>query len=150
MLRTDIITKMKKLVLDSSVIIKWLNRIDEQDLVAAEKLLDELENNKIAIFEPYLVKFEIPNALLKGKKLSIPEGADALKALSLLPLTYIDFDLDMMVDTYELASNNKITIYDASFITLAASLSCNLVTANPKDQRGTEEARVIPLSEYFA
>lgn len=63
-----------RLVLDSSVIIKWLNRQEEENLSQSDKLLDELEIGKIFVFVPHLAMFEIGNALLKGKRLSLPEA----------------------------------------------------------------------------
>ena len=139
---------MKKLVLDSSVIIKWLNTTDEKDVKKADKLLLEFEKSKIDIFVPFLVKFEIPNALLKGKKMAISEAADALDALQKFPFNYKDFDYDLMVAAYQIAYDYNLTFYDSSFIALAENLSCSLITAKVKHQTKIQGIHIIPLSQY--
>ena len=141
-------TKITQLVIDSSVIIKWLNKVEEKYISQADKLLDKLKNGEIHISVPYLVKFEIANALLKGKKLSLSEAADALDAFNKLPLMYLDLDLELMITSYEIAEKYNITFYDASFIALAYKLPALLITDNPKHQKKFEKVKVIPLKDY--
>ncbi len=141
-------TKITQSVIDSSVIIKWLNKVEEKYLPQADKLLDNLKKGEIQISIPYLAKFEIANALLKGKKLSLPEAADALDAFYKLPLIYLDLDLELMTTAYEIAEKYKITFYDASFIALAYKLQSSLITDNPKHQKKFEKVKVIPLKDY--
>jgi len=135
-------------VLDSSVIIKWLNRIDEENLTYSDRLLDHLEKRKITVVTPVLVKFEIGNALLKGKKLLIPEAIDVLDAFYKLPLQFIDLESATAKNIYEIAYSYNITFYDAAFIQLAQQLDCPLITANPKHQQKFPGVKVIPLFKY--
>ena len=141
-------TKRTLLVADTSVLLKWVNQIDEHHLPQARKLLDRFEAGKIQIIVPLLVKYEIGNALLKGKKLPTLEAQDALDAFSQLPLSYADIDSKGMSDTYEIANELIITFYDAAFLYLAQKHKATLVTDNPKHQKKHEGIRVIALKDY--
>lgn len=138
----------KKLVLDSSVIIKWLNRHNEEHLAQANKLLDELELGIMEVLVPYLVKFEIANALLKGKRLPYKEAAIALDSFSKLPIHYIDFWLELLLFSYEIGEKYDLTFYDSSFIALAKKLDIPLITDNPKHQKKFLNIKVITLKDY--
>lgn len=138
----------KILVVDSSIIIKWLNYTDEPHLPQAQKLLDHLETNRVSVYVPELVKYEIGNALLKGKQLLIPEAEDALDAFSKLPLHIIPAELNHLIEIYKLAERLTMTFYDASFVHLAQLFRAPLVTDNPKHQKKVEEVKVIALEKY--
>lgn len=135
-------------VLDSSVIIKWLNRINEEDLDRSDRLLDKFEKGKITVTVPMLVKFEIGNALLKGKKLVIPEALDALDAFYKLPLQFVDLEVSSAKSIYEIAYSYDMTYYDATFIHLSQLLDYPLITANPGHQKKFPGVKVIPLKDY--
>lgn len=141
-------SKSKQVVTDSSVIIKWLNYIDEEFLKQAQRLLDHIEIGKVIAIVPELVKYEVGNSLLKGKKLKVPEAEDALDAFSKLPLHVISPTFEEMITIYEIADKADITYYDATFIALAQKLGCPLVTANPKHQKRYPGVKVIPLEKY--
>lgn len=55
---------MKKLIVDSSVIIKWLHKEDEKYLGQAAKILEDVKNGTITLLAPELAKYEVGNALL--------------------------------------------------------------------------------------
>jgi predicted nucleic acid-binding protein len=137
-----------KVVVDSSVIIKWLNSWEEERLEQANSLLKDCEQGKVELFSPELSKYEIGNALLKGKKLSLAEARAALTLFYQLPITFKPENDTSAHETYQLAESYNITYYDASFVALARQLSAVLVTDNPKHQAKVTTAHVIPLSAY--
>ena len=139
---------VKHLIVDTSVIIKWLNHINEQHLQQAKRLLDRMEAGIVEIFAPELVKYEVGNALLKGKQLRIPEAEDALDAFGKLPLHIVPTELDHLPEVYELAQRYTMTFYDASFVHIAQLAHVPLITDNPKHQKKVEGVTVIPLSSY--
>lgn len=141
-------TKRTIFVADTSVLLKWVNQIDENHLPQARKLIDQFEAGAIQIIVPQLVKYEIGNALLKGKRLPTLEAQDALNAFSQLPLFYADIDSEGMSDTYEIAHELAITFYDAAFLYLAQKHKATLITDNPKHQKKYEDIRVIALKDY--
>lgn len=62
-----------KLVIDSSVIVKWLNTTDEGNLEKADKILADALQRKVELLAPELAKYEVGNVLLIRKKLSLKE-----------------------------------------------------------------------------
>lgn len=140
--------KGKTLVLDSSVVVKWLNRREEKHLAAADKILERLVRGGLSVSVPSLAKFEIGNALLRGKQLTVVEAAEALEVFGQIPLSYYDGDRETMVRAYELGFERKITFYDAYFLALAEELSATLVTDNPRHQTKLAGIKVVPLKNY--
>lgn len=60
---------MQRLVLDSSVVLKWLDRKNEERVKQSEIILEQLFFKKIEVQVPELAKYEVGNILLIKKKL---------------------------------------------------------------------------------
>lgn len=131
---------MKKVVLDASVIIKWFNQ--EKGREAALDYLKKLQLGKVRIFLPELVKYELANALLKGKKPSFNSAGRILKIFYQLPLNFVTEDSQLANNSYKLAEKLKITYYDASFLALAKKVNGLLITANPRHQKKIRGVKV--------
>lgn len=124
---------MKKVVLDTSVVVKWFSK--EKGSQEAKEYLRQLQQGKISIFLPELVKYELANALLKGKSLSLPVAKQTMSLFYVLPINFVIEEASMAQSSYKVAKELKITYYDACFLTLASKLKAVLVTANPRHQR---------------
>lgn len=135
------------IIVDSSVIVKWLNDYDEKDVNKADQLLVDFQNKKIEIYVPELVKYEIGNALL-NKGMNIVQTQKALEYFYLIPLKFIIEDTENSNLTIRIAREEKITYYDACFISLAIKLKGMLVTANPKHQKIDKHYKIIDLKGY--
>jgi predicted nucleic acid-binding protein len=135
-----------KLVVDSSVIVKWISHQNEDDTDLAHKILVDLEKGKISLHLPELVKYEVANALLH-KKLTLPQTKASLEPLYHLPIDWIPETLESAHSTLVYAQEKNITYYDATFLTLAATLRAKLITANPKHQHDPDIS-VIQLNQY--
>jgi predicted nucleic acid-binding protein len=138
---------VKKLVIDSSVAVKWTNSLNENLLDQADIIFDEVEAGKIQLFAPELLRYEVGNALL-NKKLELPQSKASLTSLYAVPIHYIVETEKQAYETMEIAHTCNITYYDASFISLAQKYECPLVTNNPKHQKKYPGVKVIPLKEY--
>lgn len=139
--------KKRKIVVDSSVIVKWLNSQDEKNLTKADRLLKDCEKGKVVLYAPELAKYEVGNAILyKGLDISLAKAS--LETLNLLPITFVPLSKDGVLDTFEITSENKITYYDATFIDLAEKIEGELVTDNPKHQKKVKGVKIIPLRNY--
>jgi len=138
---------MKNTVVDSSVIVKWLNQIDEKFLKQADELLKDAQAKSVSLLAPELSKYEIGNALLK-KQLKISLANEALGTVSKLPIRFIPESESLAKETYRIAREAEITYYDASFIALAKQENASLVTDNSKHQGKTKEIKVITLKDY--
>lgn len=139
--------KLAAIVVDSSVIVKWISKELEENLVESQKLLEDIISYGTKLYTPSLALYEVGNVLLH-KSLPMPEQIVRLHSLYSLPLQYISPSLQQEISTLEVASRHKITFYDSAFLTLAHSLNCPLVTANPKHQQKFKEVKVIPLKSY--
>ena len=139
---------MPTIVIDSSIIIKWLSVDKEKYLEEADKILKDAQNGKIILISPELAKYEVGNVLLFGKKLSSEQAKIVLSKFYSLPLSFIIESEELAKKTFSLAENLKITYYDASFLSLAKKRSAILVTDNIKHQGKVSEIKVIPLSKY--
>lgn len=75
--------KPKPLVVDTSVIVKWLNQKDEPYLNQADKIFEDASKQKIEILAPELAKYEAGNALLY-KGMTLPESKQSLATSAIL------------------------------------------------------------------
>lgn len=141
--------KKKILILDSSVIVKWLNSQNETFLEQTDRILKQVEKGKVEIVVPELVKYEIGNAIL-SKKLTLPETKSCLATLYAIPINFVPLDLEAAQRTMEIASELNITYYDASFLSLVEKLGAVLVTDNPKHQKKSTKGKVkvIAIKDY--
>lgn len=137
-----------KIIVDSSVIIKWLSSDKEQHLDSANKLLEDALDEKIEILVPELVKYEVGNTLLFSKKLSSQEGTEVLAYFYTLPITFVTESEDVATKTFNMALNSGITYYDASFMSLAKQYNATLVTDNIKHQGKDLSIKVVSLKDY--
>lgn len=137
-----------KLVIDSSVIVKWLNKTDEKHLEQADKVIQDVHSGKVVVVTSELAKFEVGNALLIKKKLSTQQVEVPLAGLFELPLEFISQSYNLARETYAIAKSCHITYYDAAFIALAKQEKATLVTDNIKHQGRVSEVKVIPLKNY--
>ncbi|OGG91917.1 hypothetical protein A3H16_02715 [Candidatus Kaiserbacteria bacterium RIFCSPLOWO2_12_FULL_53_8] len=136
------------IVVDSSVMVKWCSEQDEQHLEQASLLLKQCAEGIISIAIPELAHYEVGNALLKGKGLSINAMGKALSFLYDLPLISVPESLELAEQTYRIAVEDEISYYDASFLSLALLLRAPLITENVKHQGKAKQVKVIPLSSY--
>lgn len=137
----------KPLVIDSSVSAKWINSQDEKNLDEADKVLIDSMEGKIELFAPELSKYEVGNVLWK-KGLGLPAALGSLASYYSIPINYIPWDLELAEKSMEIAIENKMTYYDASFAALADKFKAPLLTDNPKHQKRINGGKVISLKDY--
>ncbi|MDP3733483.1 MAG: type II toxin-antitoxin system VapC family toxin [Candidatus Daviesbacteria bacterium] len=138
----------QKTVVDSSVIVKWLNTDNEQYLEQADKILKEARDGKVEIIAPELSKYEVGNVLLFGKKLTSEQANIPLYWLFHLPVTFISLSEELSKKTFSIAELLKITYYDAAFLALAELENAVLITDNFKHQGKSSAVKVIALKDY--
>ena len=138
----------QKVVIDSSVILKWLSNDNEKYIDVADKILQDAQKGKIELLAPELAKYEVGNVLLYSKKLSPKQAHIIFNKFYNLPLSFIIESEKLANETYNIASKLEITYYDASFLSLAKQHEAILVTENIKHQGKTAEIKVISLADY--
>lgn len=138
---------MKKIVVDNSVITKWLSSVLEENLEEADLLLTRATQNKVQLYAPEMTKYEAGNTILLGKKLDVPQGIASLTAFYSLPITFLPENPTRMATTYALARQHKLSYYDAAYLTITQELGATLITAD-KEQASTKLVKTILISDY--
>ena len=138
----------QRIVLDTSVIIKWLNRNNEQHLAQADQLLDSVRKGEVELIAPELIKYELGNVLLKGKQLTPKEVNISLGTAYSLPINFVSESEEIAKETYTLAFSSGNTYYDASFLTLAKKYDATMVTENIKHQGKVKGIKVASLKDF--
>jgi len=135
-------------IVDSSVIVKWLSQQNEDHLKQADAILQDVKQGKVEIITSELAKYEIGNALLIGKKLSVSKMQEALIHFYSLPIRFIKDTFEQSLITSQIMDKTVITYYDASFVSLTKMLNATLVTSNPKHQAKAKGVKVMALKDY--
>lgn len=138
---------MKKVVVDSSVIVKWVNSQDERNITASDRLLEDCKNGEIKLFAPELAKYEVGNALWK-KELGIGPSKISLGTIFSGPIEFVELKESEALRTMEISTSAKMTYYDATFVALAESLRAILVTDNFKHQGKFKKVKTVSLADY--
>lgn len=120
------------IVVDTSVLIKWIKSRDEELIPEARKLLGEIERRSLQVVVPALLLYEIGNILLRKTRLDSEELSLALDQVRALPFTVVGPEADLLRRTVRLGRELSLTFYDASFIAIAEQLDCAFVTADQK------------------
>lgn len=120
--------------------------VDASAIVAV--LFNELTRERIVprlrdatLRAPSLIGFEVTNACLKkiraapAERQALLEAFSLLDALSISPVT-VDLDAAII-----LAERTKLSLYDASYLWLARTLSAELVTLDDKLARADQDLR---------
>ena len=114
-------------VVDASVAFKWFFEDREPFVAQAWELLARHRDGEIVLCAPDLLYLEITSAL---RKRGVDAGvmAQACALLEALTLGWARIDAGLTSHAAELAVRHGITVYDATYAALAASLDCELIT----------------------
>ena len=137
-----------KIVVDSSVILKWLYREDENHINQADLLLKNAVEKSVTLLAPELAKYEVGNVLLMAKKLSKENGVEVLDIFYSLLICFVPESKEIANETYIIGTQSGNTYYDASFAALAKQENAILITDNPKHQAKIGGVKVLPLEQY--
>lgn len=138
----------RPLVIDTSVAVKWLNKQDEKHIPKADKILKDVQNEKASLIMPELAKYEVGNALL-NKQMPLPNTLGSISTYYSLPIEFVPQSQDQAMVAMQIAHENKVTFYDATFMALAKERKANLITDNPKhQQKRITGLKVVSLIDY--
>jgi len=117
-------------VLDASVVLKWF--VSEKDSDKAEMLRSEYYLGQRDIVVPDLILYEISNALNYHPDFEPSEIKVALQTLFDIGIEIVTPTQMLMNKTVDIASENNVTCYDASYFALAQDLQTDFITADQK------------------
>lgn len=121
---------MRTAVLDTSVVIKWFHRDNEEDADKALLLRQAYLEGALKVIVPDLLIYEFGNFLRYKSGLKPGDMLASIRALWSLGMEIHQIDSVLSELIVELASRHGITAYDAAFVALSQSLSAPLVTAD--------------------
>jgi predicted nucleic acid-binding protein len=124
--------KLQVLILDSSVIAKWIF-LDEENAKALE-IKNMFGAGQLSIAVPLLLFYEMNNILKSAVKSKRVKAIDALQALDdFLILNFTVYSSEtLMKNTLKIALNFDISSYDASYLALAEQLKIPFITSDHK------------------
>jgi len=136
-----------KIVVDTSVFIKWFKRRGEDLLREARSLLREIETRAVEVHVPALLLYEVGNILLFKTRLGPTALDDAIEQMEALPFVVAPPATPLLKQAARLGRELGLTFYDASFLALAVELDCSLVTA---DRSFFDRARSLPRVRHLS
>ena len=140
-----------KIVVDTSVLIKWIKTKDEDLVSEARRLLTDIERRSLEAHVPALLLYEVGNILLLKTDLDAAGLNEALSNLEDLPFTVAPPATPLLKRAARLGKELSLTFYDASFLALAVELDCPFITADrPLFDRARSLPRVRHLSKIGA
>lgn len=142
------------LVIDASIAVKWF--VPESDSKEALEIRDAHVNEEISIIAPDLITYEVANALRYRSSLTNENLKTSIESLFGLELDLIAPSSNSVSRTALLARRFGITIYDATYLTLAQDLDCELLTTDKTFYNRViagldddDSKRIILLTDYF-
>lgn len=118
------------LIVDSSVIIKWLTD-EKEDIEAALLIRERYQNKKLKILIPLLVHWEINNHL--GRNYSPEEATVQYSHFLLIRLPQALLSIEETHTTFKIMKKfSGISFYDASFHAMALHKQGTFVTSDKK------------------
>lgn len=136
-----------KIVVDTSVLIKWFKTSGEELGEEAQQLLAEVERRPVEVHVPALLLYEVGNILLLKTRLGLGALDRAIERLEALPFVVAPPATPLLQRAVRLGREFSLTFYDASFLALAVELDCPFVTA---DQRLFDHARALPRVRHLS
>jgi predicted nucleic acid-binding protein len=115
-------------VVDASVVLAWLLRDPLPERY--EHLLDDHVSGRVPAAAPELLHYEVANVLVRGAGLDGPAartGYDRFAGLEIATFALGDAEYRAAL---HLALDRGVTVYDASYVALAAALDAPFVTAD--------------------
>jgi predicted nucleic acid-binding protein len=123
---------MNKVVVDSSVAIKWF--FAEPYSSEAGILLKEYKSGTVLLLAPDLIYAEVGNVVWKKQRfqgISVADAQDVIEGFQSLSLV-VTSSADLLGAAYRLAVAHQRTVYDALYLALCVREQCAYVSADEK------------------
>ncbi len=124
---------VERLVIDSSVAIKWRLR-DEGELAQADALQDDFVAGRVELLVPMLFDYEVGNVLkvaVTRARLTEAEAVVALADFKVINIERHQF-LPYQSRAFQLAIQYQRSVYDAAYLALAETHGLDLYTGDKR------------------
>ncbi len=118
-------------VLDTSVVVKWIRRHEvfaQEALEWRERFLDE----EISVMVPDVAAYEMANVLRYKDDMTTEQVKDAVGSLFEMGIELFALTPAVLLRAIEMARGYAITVYDAVFLATAEALDADMVTADER------------------
>ncbi len=119
-----------KVVLDASVVVKWYNEEDHSK--KALLVRDDYISGKIDLVEPYLLIYEVGNALRYNPEFGQSDVECATKNLLDMQMDLREINVEQIPALLSFAYTYGTTFYDATYVVLSHSEDTKFYTADDK------------------
>lgn len=140
------VERTKKIAVDASVVVKWYNI--EQHTEKALAIRGDYARQRIDLIAPYLLPYEVGNALRYNPDFGLDDVKSALRDLLAMQISLRLLDDKMCEDAIELAYRSGLTFYDVSYVVLSRLENCPLYTADDKLLNNIRDEMIIHLEDY--
>lgn len=121
---------MTRVLVDTSVLIKWFHSEGEDELAAARAIRDAHVRGDLDAHVLDLAIYEVGNVLARGLRWSADEVADQLDDIIAIIGSPLAMSHAWLREAAQLAETHALSFYDASWAAAAAALRIPLVSAD--------------------
>ena len=140
------VKRKKAIVVDASVVTRWY--LNEEWTEYALDLRSDYQKGKLRLVAPYLIYYEVGNALRFSSDLTQADIIEALTAFLKTQMNIIYFDEELIGKITEIAFLNNITIYDSTYCAIAEEYGYKLITGDEKLRKKVNKPYFLSLKSY--
>jgi len=139
-------------VIDSSIVLKWYLRDDEDDSEKALALLDDFIHGKLDLFAPDLIYHEVLNGLIVAQRrgrIELQQVENAIEGFVELDISLFNTRAHYKKILY-FAETYKRSAYDAAYLILAEDKKVQYLTADLKLYNAVKDKiKWVNLIDYY-
>jgi len=136
-------------IIDASVAVKWY--VSEELRDKALRLREDFLSEIVDLEAPSLILYEVGNAIRYHPGATAHECVSAVRELRNLGIAIRDLDDAAVGAAAKLAFEEKLTFYDAAYLSLAKTMEATLITADKElyDRLSNERKALSQLLEQY-
>ena len=138
--------KIKKLVLDASVLLKAI--LNEEDSPKVEKIITMKDNFELFILVPDIFRYEFLQQMTR--KVGLEAANFAYHAITEFQLGVIPLENDIIDEAQKIMEQHpQVSFYDATYHALAKAYKTDFITADERYYQQTKTIGNIKLLKNF-
>lgn len=121
---------MHKIVIDASIILKWVPGKNEERVEEARKIYTLMMDDKLEIWAPDFILLEVLNILANKRKTNKKIIKRIIEDFAHGKINFYNIDRTQIIQLEEIVYKYKLTAYDAQYLFLAQKEKCKLLTVD--------------------